>query len=585
MKTTLRFFAAVFLAGGILLSSACGGGDSGGFDITQQPFTREREDGKIPVKPELIRQQVRAVWDGTPEGEAEVLRWQQIETDYHACRLASDKTKKTTEKVFADCMAQRGYVYMYRIDAEQLHNDIEFELNKKRDGLSDAERKAEDERIAAARKAEEDRRAAERKAEEDRIAAAKKRQEESERIRRQKELGGALVAVLNAAPNVNIAEVKHLIDDGADVNTKGKDGWTALHFAAREGQTETALAFIKAGADIEAKDNNGWTPLHYATGQVKIKTALALIKAGANIEARDKKDWTPLHWAAGKGQTQIVHLLIKAGADVNAKGIDDWVPLHYAAFFGQNKAALALIKAGAYLNAITNRGDTPLDIARSEKQWSVINILQNPPPPKPSGEQAPNVAIAPAPEDSNVAEHVFEKGWRSVVYIETRSSQGGGVIIRPNIVATNCHVVDSGGIFVYKSQNRRADKRKGYRATIRRRDDKRDFCLLDVSGLWGVPANVRRYDTLGIGESVFGIGAPQGLDLSLTSGLISQKRRADGVRYIQTDAAISPGSSGGGLFDRKGNLVGIMTSKFVDEEVEGIGFAIPADLALSSANR
>ena len=52
------------------------------------------------------------------------------------------------------------------------------------------------------------------------------------------------------------------------------------------------------------------------------------------------------------------------------------------------------------------------------------------------------------------------------------------------------------------------------------------------------------------------------------------------INYIQTDVAISPGSSPGGLFDRKGNLVGILTSKIVDADVEGIGFAIPADLAL-----
>ena len=89
-----------------------------------------------------------------------------------------------------------------------------------------------------------------------------------------------------------------------------------------------------------------------------------------------------------------------------------------------------------------------------------------------------------------------------------------------------------------------------------------------------------RYDTLRVGESVYGLGAPQGLDLSMSTGIISQKRAAKGVRYIQTDVAISPGSSGGGLFDREGNLVGIMTAKIVGEEVEGIGFAIPADLAL-----
>ena len=124
------------------------------------------------------------------------------------------------------------------------------------------------------------------------------------------------------------------------------------------------------------------------------------------------------------------------------------------------------------------------------------------------------------------------------------------------------------------------DADSAFSATIRHSDEDKDFCLLDVSGLWGVPATVRKYETLKVGEDVYGLGAPHGLDLSLTAGLISQLRTEEDDRYIQTDAAISPGSSGGGLFDSAGNLVGIMTAKISDESVEGIGFAIPADLVL-----
>ena len=193
-----------------------------------------------------------------------------------------------------------------------------------------------------------------------------------------------------------------------------------------------------------------------------------------------------------------------------------------------------------------------------------------------------NIAIAAAPKGVTVAAKVFENAWRSVVVVVNGEGQGSGVIIRPNIVATNCHVVnEGGGIAVYKSVDRRADTDSAFPATIRRLDEDRDFCLLDVAGLWGVSATVRRYDTLTVGEDVYGLGAPQGLDLSFSSGLVSQLRTIDDIRYIQTDAAISPGSSGGGLFDNEGNLVGMMTSKIADESTEGIGFAIPADLALA----
>ena len=190
------------------------------------------------------------------------------------------------------------------------------------------------------------------------------------------------------------------------------------------------------------------------------------------------------------------------------------------------------------------------------------------------------VNFATVPKGPDAATSVFENTWRSVVVITNNQSQGSGVIIRPNIVATNCHLVNGGGsITIYKSANRKVDTNTPFFASIRYADEGKDFCLLDVGGLWGVPATVRNYDSLKVGESVYGLGAPQGLDLSISLGLISQLRIHKGNRYVQTDAAISPGSSGGGLFDSAGNLVGILTAKITDEGVEGIGFAIPADLA------
>ena len=186
------------------------------------------------------------------------------------------------------------------------------------------------------------------------------------------------------------------------------------------------------------------------------------------------------------------------------------------------------------------------------------------------------------PQGANIAEKVFEQAWRSIVVIRTEDGQGSGVIIRPNIIATNCHVIDGGGeITIYKHDNRRASTDTLFSATVRRRDDENDFCLLDADGLWGIPAAVRKYDSLKIGENVYALGSPKGLDLSLFTGIISQLRRGESARYIQTNAAISPGSSGGGLFDAEGNLIGILTSKIADESVEGIGFAVPADLALN----
>ena len=193
------------------------------------------------------------------------------------------------------------------------------------------------------------------------------------------------------------------------------------------------------------------------------------------------------------------------------------------------------------------------------------------------------------------AEKVYERIWRSVVYVETDTGQGSGVIIQPNIVATNCHVIeDAGYITVYKYVDSRGQKYIDYEASAR--GDKKskdyedtDFCLLDVEDLWGEPAIIRRYNTLKNGERVYALGAPEEHDLSFSTGIISQLREKSeilGYLYpsIQSDVDIAVGSSGGGLFDSAGNLIGLTSFGEIDEEtgsdVEGLKFSIPADIAL-----
>ncbi|MGI9346387.1 MAG: tetratricopeptide repeat-containing serine protease family protein [Gammaproteobacteria bacterium] len=210
------------------------------------------------------------------------------------------------------------------------------------------------------------------------------------------------------------------------------------------------------------------------------------------------------------------------------------------------------------------------------------------------------IAVASTSIESLSAEKVYERIWRSVVCVEIVDAGicGSGVIIQPNIVATNCHVIeDAGYIRVRKYVDSRGQKYIDYEASPR--SDKksnaykdRDFCLLDVEDLWGEPAIIRRYDTLKNGERVYALGAPQGHDLSFSTGIISQLREKvkfpnpdDNYHYrsIQSDVDIAGGSSGGGLFDSAGNLIGHTTFSDVDEEIGsdvGLNFSIPADIAL-----
>ena len=164
-------------------------------------------------------------------------------------------------------------------------------------------------------------------------------------------------------------------------------------------------------------------------------------------------------------------------------------------------------------------------------------------------------------------------------------AQGSGVVVGTNEVVTNCHVV-SGATEIVVRQAADARSRETYRmaAKLTAQNETRDLCVLFVDELSippaakPVPLGVAR--NVSIGEEVYAIGAPRGLELSLSRGIISQLRGEGGKRaapILQTDAAISPGSSGGGLFDQDGKLIGITTFKALGTGTEGLSFAIPVE--------
>lgn len=234
--------------------------------------------------------------------------------------------------------------------------------------------------------------------------------------------------------------------------------------------------------------------------------------------------------AAESGHEDIVEYLLDVGAKSNPADKDDSTPLYYAQRHGHHVIAKMLIESGQF-------------------------------------------ATAKSPESENIAEKVFKKVSLAIVYIEAETahgtSQGSGVIVGDNFVATNCHVVKGGEdkIRVHKAEEEtdrgiRIDESGRFLefgAEIHDADIDRDFCLLHVPDLDGEAVEIRPYHDLRVGEEVYAIGNPLGQTLTLSGGMISQKRDEEGRRVIQTNAAISPGSSGGGLFDKEGNLIGITT--------------------------
>ena len=169
---------------------------------------------------------------------------------------------------------------------------------------------------------------------------------------------------------------------------------------------------------------------------------------------------------------------------------------------------------------------------------------------------------------------VFGQVKDSVVVIKTlnakgeEKSQGSGVLLPSGKIATNCHVVKDGVRF-------EAGRGKSFvSATLYAGDEDKDLCLLQADKLSGTPAQIGKAATLKIGEAVYAVGAPQGLELSLSDGIVSQLRGSP-IPLIQTTAAISPGSSGGGLFDSEARLVGL-TTLYIDGG-QSLNFAMPVE--------
>jgi tetratricopeptide (TPR) repeat protein len=137
------------------------------------------------------------------------------------------------------------------------------------------------------------------------------------------------------------------------------------------------------------------------------------------------------------------------------------------------------------------------------------------------------------------------------------------------VVATNAHVVEGATRLKVLYQ------KKQHEASLLYLDWDRDVCTLKVSGL-KVPAVVLGNSShLKVGSRVYAIGAPKGLILTMSEGIISSLRPVDGGQYLQITAPISPGSSGGGLFDEKGRLIGLTTAYIADGQQ--LNFAVPVE--------
>ncbi|XP_005913690.1 ankyrin-3 isoform X3 [Haplochromis burtoni] len=145
--------------------------------------------------------------------------------------------------------------------------------------------------------------------------------------------------------------------------------------AARAGNLEKALDYLKNGVDINICNQNGLNALHLASKEGHVEVVAELIKQGANVDAATKKGNTALHIASLAGQTEVVKELVTHSANVNAQSQNGFTPLYMAAQENHLDVVQFLLDNGSSQSIATEDGFTPLAVALQQGHDQVVSLL------------------------------------------------------------------------------------------------------------------------------------------------------------------------------------------------------------------
>ncbi|XP_053306079.1 ankyrin-3 isoform X5 [Spea bombifrons] len=145
--------------------------------------------------------------------------------------------------------------------------------------------------------------------------------------------------------------------------------------AARSGNLEKALDYLKNGVDINVCNQNGLNALHLASKEGHIEIVSELIQRGADVDASTKKGNTALHIASLAGQAEVVKVLVTNGANVNAQSQNGFTPLYMAAQENHLEVVTFLLDNGASQSLATEDGFTPLAVALQQGHDQVVSLL------------------------------------------------------------------------------------------------------------------------------------------------------------------------------------------------------------------
>lgn len=373
---------------------------------------------------------------------------------------------------------------------------------------------------------------------------------------------------------------------------------------ARNGNEEAQSAvatFYKSGLGVE-KDTRryvAWTYLAARNGNAKAQTELGLIYRQTDLVPggdRDAKTWFSA--ASKQGQAEATNWLgiIALHPLDDGERPDAAQALRYFREAAEGGSAHALVNLGdmylggveveanretakGYYMAAAGAGNL-LARRRLFEEFAIVHEGK-----AVAGASSPTARISPpirpivketskpTPVElfARVSPAVIRLFAVNVKQSDQRVSQGSAVVLSETTALTNCHVLEGKEAFGAKIKDEIVV------FSLIQGNRKTDLCAIRSKAKLVPISETRKFEALKVGEKVYAIGSPKSLENTLSEGIISALRTQNGVRYIQTTAPISQGSSGGGLFDESGRLIGITTFKIGGEN---LNFAVAIDEAL-----
>jgi len=214
--------------------------------------------------------------------------------------------------------------------------------------------------------------------------------------------------------------------------------------------------------------------------------------------------------------------------------------------------------------------DTTAQPAAAEASAApVLTPAQGADPATPAAPAAASESLTPAPAGS--LEDVIGSALPAVVRVETNTASGSGFFVKADTILTNVHVVETNLLVTIRRQDG-----KTMSARVEMTAPTLDIAVLKTSGAdtsqptlkLGSAAQARA------GQEVVALGAPLGLQNTVTRGIVSAVRTVGSLTLVQTDAAINPGNSGGPLVTRNGEVIGITTMSMRPGAAQGLSFAV-----------